>query len=242
MENVEFKKWIQVQIKNNLIPILNDSDFKKSRANFFVREKDGVVQFLQFELKQSKVKVNGGISPIYFPLQSLPYHGFDLSPAESRLCAMGISVSPSVEGMPVITSEAMAKWKELEEIVRNPILAQFEKISSLDSLMAIASYNVPDNDNWNGVKWYAQGVYECLSGNFQKGIEQLRAAQRCKIGYLDYLKEVGCVFDAKKDAVDAIFSYIDLFCCSISNTNPSKDVFLEVYKDVCQQSKQWYKL
>ena len=242
MESTEFKKWIQTQIKINLIPVLDDRGFKKSCANFFVRERDGIVQFLRFELKQSKVKISGGTSPIYFPLQSLPYHGFDLSDAESRLFANGISVLPSVQGVPMITSEAMSKWSELEATIKNSILVQFDNLSDLDDLMAIASYDVPDNDNWNGVKWYAQGVYECLSGRFEKGVGKLKEAQNCKKGYLDYLKDVGCAFDAKKDVASAIFSYIDLFCNAMSCDDFAKATFWEVYESVCLQSKKWYKL
>jgi len=142
----------------------------------------------------------------------------------------------------MITSEAISKWAELEETIKNSILVQFDKLSNLDDLMAIASYDVPDNDNWNGVKWYAQGVYECLSGRFEKGIEKLKEAQNCKQGYLDYLKDVDCVFDTKKDAVSAIFSYIDLFCNAVSYDDFAQVTFWEVYKSVCLQSKQWYKL
>jgi len=136
----------------------------------------------------------------------------------------------------------MAKWGELERAIKNSILIQFDKLSDLDDLMATASYDVPDNDNWNGVKWYAQGVYECLSGHFEKGIERLKEAQNCKKGYLDYLKDIGCCFDTKKDAVSAIFSYIDLFCNAISSDDFAKETFWEIYENVCLQSKQWYNL
>lgn len=85
MENIKFKKWIQTHVKKNIAPTLADKGFKKGRTNCFVREREGTVQFLQFE-----------------------------------------------------------------------------EIPNLNKLMEAASYDVPDNDNWNGVKWYALGVYECL--------------------------------------------------------------------------------
>lgn len=242
MENIEFKKWVQTQIKTNLLPVFSNNGFKKGRTNCFVRERTNIVQFLQFEVKQYMVRLYGGTSPIYFPLQSLPYCGFQLSSDESLLCRNGIYVPIPVQGKSMVTYEAITQWIVLESIILDSILPQFDKISNLEELMESSSYDVPHNDTWNGVKWYTQGVYQCLSGDFQKGVEQLKKAHDCKQGYLKYLKDVGCMFEPQKDQMAAIFHYIDLLYSAISSNCFNKKSFLDMYEDICSDVRKWYKL
>ena len=242
MENMEFKKWVQTQIKISLVPIFNCNGFKKGRTNCFVRERTNIVQFLKFEIKQFKVRLYGGISPIYFPLQALPYYRFKLSANESHLCANGINVPILIHSKPIVTPETISQWAELESIILDSIFPQFDEISNLNELMSASDYDVPDNDVWNGIKWYAQGVYKCLSGDFKEGVEQLKEAYLCKQGYLKYVKDTGCTFDPQKDQLAAIFYYIDLLHKAMLSNCFSKESFLDVYECICSDSKKWYKL
>lgn len=242
MEDIEFKKWVQTQIKTNLVPFLKNSGFKKCSINYFARERNNIVQYLRFEIKRSKVRLYGGICPIYFPFQVLPYCGFQLPAAERQLCANGIYVPIPVQGAPSVTAEAVSQWSALESIIQKSIIPQFDKISNLDELMAASPYDVPDNDVWNGVKWYAQGVYQCLSGEFQTGIKQLTAAYHCKQGFLKYLEDIGRQFEPQKVQLDAIFSYIELLYCTISSKGFNRERFLTVYAEIVSESKKWYKL
>ena len=81
-EKIEFKKWVQEQIKSNLIPTFQLKGFKKGRTNCYIRERNEIVQFVTFHLKQEKVRVWGGSSPVYFPLvvghinHSFVIHGY----------------------------------------------------------------------------------------------------------------------------------------------------------------------
>lgn len=54
---IEFKPWIQTQIKNNILPILRANGYKKGRTNCYIRERNDTVQFIRFILKSESVTV-----------------------------------------------------------------------------------------------------------------------------------------------------------------------------------------
>lgn len=244
MESTEFKKWIQAQIRTELLPVFRREKMKKGRANCYIREQNNTIQFIQFDIKQYKVTLKGGISPIFYPPNVIPYYGFEILPYERNLCSNGIYVPIPTTGAPVVTPEAIEKWKEIKRIINEKILYQFNQISNLDSLMTIAQYDVPDRSNWNGVKWYVQGVYQCRFGDFFQGVELLKKARSCKSGYLAYLESVDCTFDINRDQFALVFHYIDLLYRAVIG-QPEKAAFaafLSVYEMICENSRKQYKL
>ncbi len=235
-EKIEFKKWVQEQIKSNLIPTFQLKGFKKGRTNCYIRERNEIVQFVTFHLKQEKVRVWGGSSPVYFPLDGGAYKPFL---CDSWLSSSGIAVPPREH---TLTPDAEKKWEEAERLIKESILPQLDQINDLENLMTQDNFSVPDSGTWKGIKWYAEGVFECLSKDFDNGMERLRAAQGCKVEYLEFLKNIGMSFGERGDQMSVIYSYIDKFCNAVTCDNYTKEMFLEVYNEVCNDSRKWFKL
>ena len=235
MERMEFKKWVQSRIKADLLPTLRERGFRKGRAGWYIRERGGVVQFLRFSLKASQVSLSGGSSPVFFPFATLPYHGLALSGGDAMLCQNGIRVPVPVSGPPLVTPEAAEKWDRLAALIRERLLPELDQIHSLEELMSFP-FLVPDNDNWNVLRWYVQGVYRCLSGDIPGGLSLLERARGCKRGYLDYLESIDCSFSPKDDQTAAIFDSIDLLLAA------GEEGFSSAFVQICGEARAWYKV
>lgn len=244
MENMEFKKWLQERIRTVLQPVFKEYGLKKGRTNCYIREKNNMVQYIRFEIRQYKAGVDGGFSPIFYPLYEMPYLGFKIPDHMELFYWDGIRISPPVYGVPLITPEAMAKWEKMEKIVIDIILHQFDEMPDLDELMAIAKFGVPDNDVWNGVRWYTQGVYQCRFGDFFHGVDLLKKAQGCKSGFMTHLKNMGYTFDIKNDRIALTFHYVDLLCDAVDGVAEADaySAFLSVYEEICEDMRKLYKV
>lgn len=243
-EFIEFKPWVQQQIKDKLLPIFRANGYKKGRTNCYIRERNGIVQFIQFRLKAEGITVWPGMSPVYFPLDGGSYVGEILPQEESWIYTSGIRARLlRKNGLKfAVTDEVIQKWDLAEKIIIKSIIPRFEKLQNLDELMVHASFVIHDNDIWRGIKWYVEGVYTCLLGNFCAGREMLRGAQKCKNAYIEHLRKIGSEFGRKGDQVAAIYGYIDLFCNALDDSDHDQDIFMNTYLQVCQDSKSWYKV
>lgn len=241
---IEFKPWIQTQIKNNILPILRVNGYKRGRTDCYIRERNDTAQFIRFVLKSESVTVWLEESPIYFPLDGGSYIGEVLRQEESWIYTSGVRAKLIHDhGLKcIVTDEVVQKWDAAEKIITESMIPLFEQFSSLEKLMTRANFVIPDNDVWRGIKWYAEGVYECLSNRYDDGMEKLRKAQKCKSAYIEFLKRIGCGFGGKGDQLSVIYTYIDWFCDAVSDAFYDQNAFMDVYRKVCTDSRKWYKV
>lgn len=241
---IEFKPWIAAQIKNNIFPVLRTKGYKKGRTNCYIREINDTVQFIRFVLKAESVTVWLEASPIYFPLDGGSYIGEILRQEETWIYTSGVRGRLiHNHGLKyIITDEIVQKWGAAEGIITGSMLPLLEQIDNLEKLMACANFVIPDNDMWRGIKWYAEGVYECLVNRHDSGIAKLRKARKCKSAYVGYLKQIGRSFGGKGDQLSVIYTYVDWFCDAVSDDAYDEDKFMDIYQKVCADARKWYKV
>lgn len=242
-----FKKWIHNQIKIDISPVLWEHGYKRGRANSYVRERNGIVQSIEFYFDEAEVHLSGGIDPIYFPFGMGHCMPFDAGKFQ-RNVINGISAQSvfTEDGWFWGTEpETIHEWKILEMIIKEIIVPQFDAVQSLEELMLAAPRSIrdkPPSETWKGIFLYIDAIYDCLTADFNFGMEELRQAQECKKYYLNILEMSGDRYGKKGDYFSVIYDIIDEFCNTVTGENCNKETFLTVYEKVCNQARKWFKV
>lgn len=129
------------------------------------------------------------------------------------------------------------EWQEFENVISTIAIPRFDAVQNLDEFMkspARIKYNEQPNKIWKGIFLYVDAVYECLEGDFDTGMQELRMVQACKRSYLGHLASQGKKYGKNKDNFYKIYSIIDDFCNAVTGENYDKETFLGVYEKVCK--------
>lgn len=249
--SVPFKKWIREQIKTNVVPILHKQGFKKGKATSYVRECNGIIQMVIFRFREDEVCLEAEIFPVYFPseygcLSVIVDEYFPVSRnaimAQSIYTEDDFGQSSWFWGTRPRTAH---EWKEVENVIKRTVLPRFDAVQSLDELMKSPMRIKCDeqpNDIWKGIFLYIDAIYDCLTGDFDTGMQELRAAQDCKQAYLGHLASLGKEYGKYKDDFYPIYTVIDDFCNTVKGENYNKETFLAVYERVCDEARKWFKV
>ena len=91
----------------------------------------------------------------------------------------------------------------MENVINGIVLPQFGAVQSLDELMKSPTrirYNEQPNKIWKGLFLYVDAVYDCLTRDFDTGMQELKTAQACKRSYLGHLASLGKEYGKSKDS------------------------------------------
>lgn len=250
-KSMPFKEWIRDQIKSNVAPFLSKQGFKAGRATSYVRERNEIIQMVLFEFRADEVCLEADIFPVFFPseygcLSVIEDCEFPIS--RNRIIAQNVYTEDE-DGKSSwfwgTRSRTAQEWQELESVINRVVIPRFDAVQSLDKLMRSperVKYNEQPNKIWKGIFLYVDAVYDCLAGDFDTGMQELKTAQECKRSYIGHLANQGKKYGQSKDNFYRIYSIIDDFCNTVTGKNYNKETFLEVYEKVCNGARKWFKV
>ena len=249
LENYNFKKAMQILINNNMQPILVKNNFKKIKKNYFVREKEDLVQIISFSINKYNLYAYAYLLPIYMPCDYICDYGVELTGTSGGRLLSGKYFTTFYESEKKNLEIQFRNYQNMHKpnfnkLVNNiveGVLPEMNRINSLGKLI-----NLIENDTEtmfgnqygkrrkkNNVDYFMFAVYKCLSGEYFEGKKRLllMKQQLETSGELEYELERN------------IYRYIECLLPALEEiNNETPNIFSVKYNVICSEMRKKYKL
>ena len=190
LENYDFKKAMQQNIKDNFKPLLLSNSFTKSGNSKYIREKAGLVQLIVFRIEKDRVKAFASLIPLYYPLDYILSYGIEITGSNGFKLLNGKYFTTIYESehfdkaiqLKNYYSKHQINMQKLFLSIKEGVLPEMDRIDSLDKFIKLFDQNDPvffgyefDNDlRKTATHKYIVAAYSCLKKDFQKSICELK--------------------------------------------------------------------
>lgn len=250
-ENFEFKKVIKENIKENFNLLLKENDFKKFKNTnpiIYIKEIDGLLQFIGFNLTIYRLEVHCGNIPLFVPyVYRIMYnlYGTEIIRIYTKSPLLG-----QKEALEHYNNKNIYELKTLKEDLESFIIPTMNKINSFEKLVSKIknkkenevifgkSFTYNSSEDFTNCGAYdleelIKIVYTCIYDDFEGGMSQLKNFH-LKIKDKFKLNQEDIFLEGLNETTDKL-----LFT---NNKDITKEQLLENYKFVCDENRIKYKL
>lgn len=224
VEDFDFKKIAQSNIKKNYAPLLKKNGFSQYKRNVYVRENDKLVEIIRFQVRQFDLRIFTYYLPLFYGTDQVISFGATIS----DYCYIGVKSYGSVQEQydSYMEGNVTNQFKKMYIILQELVLKEMNRMKSFHHFTnALRDKDVTffgeEPFNWSEKApnyRYFFGVEKCLTGDFSKGISLLKN------------------LDISKEDVLGSLKYRDNLLCD------SREEFMIRLEEVCQNRRLDYKL
>jgi hypothetical protein len=254
-EEYNFNKAMQHNINENIQPLLISHNFTKFSPNKYVRELDGLLQFIYFNVGKERVKAFAFYIPIYFPYDNLLSFGIEITGSSGISLLQGKYFPTLYERE---KHNKMIQWEDYNKVhlpniekliysIKEGILPEKDRIGSLADFINVLECERPiffgeeyDIRSRNGVDHrYIMAVYKCLTEEYGQGVIELKELKR--------LMEEDVSKGLQPSVINiSIKEYLEHFLNSIKSqevyNSAGKEEFKKYFDTICNERRKKYKL
>lgn len=190
LENYDFKKAMQQNIKDNFKPLLLSNSFTKTGNSKYIREKAGLVQLITFRIEKDRLKAFASFFPLCFPVDYILTYGIEITGSNGFKLLNGKYFTTIYEPeyfdkaiqLKNYYSKHQINMQKLFLSIKEGVLPEMDRIDSLDKFIKLFDQSVPVFFGYEFENAYRKtayhkyiiSIYSCLKKNFQKGIHELK--------------------------------------------------------------------
>lgn len=255
-ENYDFQIAMKQNVREKIEPLLYENKFKKSTQRKYVREMDGLIQEICIGVGKHRIRAFALYIPVFLPFDSILEYGIEISSYEASKLLGGeyfkhsylvdITEDEFHDNRKVLfqhyENELIGRLNDLTYVLKEGILYEMNhKVNSLDNFMNVFWENkefLGDHSWKTGTELsthkYIVAVYECLKGEFEEGVIQLKKLR-------SRIEEDSRNTEDDNEIEEDIKEYINRLLKE-EDGKLDKEQLLINYEEICNERRKKYKL
>lgn len=249
-ENYDFQIAMKQNVREKIEPLLYENKFKKSTQTKYAREMDGVIQKICIGVGKHRMRSFASYIPVFLPYDNLLTYGIEIGYdtvykllGEEYTMYIGEDEFNDREVLfQHYKNELIGRFDDLVYVIKEGILYEMNhKVNSLDNFMNVFWKNKEflGDDFWKTctkliVHKYIVAVYECLKGEFEEGILQLKKVRSEIEEELRNTEDDNEIEEDIKEYINRLLKEED--------GKLDKEKFLINYEEICNERRKKYKL
>lgn len=188
-ETYDFKKAMQAYVREEIAPFLKENGFTKYGTLKYVREMDGLAQFIIIRVAKYEVRIFAYYLPIFYPNDHISNFGIELTGCNGGHLLNGKYFTTIYEmekfdraiQFQNYKTKHISSMKKISNAIREGIIPEMNEISSFEIFVSKLKEKEPCffgnqliNEFRKGfVYQFIMAIDECMNGEVKVGIQKL---------------------------------------------------------------------